>query len=462
MSNTALPPATVLALEAEPRVEQAPTSSETVCEDEAQAAPATTEPEPPWTTPPTGSLAPAVAVDPLVITLPRENLSHDFSGGPFYFTAAFDGSLRFALWLRELGVGRAMKQKHGKTAHLTFFVNSAFYTTRPGKSDIGRALSQNEVLVRRALTQQAINEGHDIGDHGMGHHDGRNWTKAQWLEELDRFHGTMDRKLFEPIPREGGGFEFPRFEPLAGAEPGQTGARCAAASECSSGSCIFVTEQLGVCSQPCNHKLPCPTGTTCGAPSFRDDTDVCVPLPVFPVVLDGKTLFNEKGEPNLKHPRLTPYRIVGFRAPYLAANDALYEALAERGYQYDTSQSAMPGPPFFLHTQDHSKKVLEFGLMLFQGGLTIPMDYNYSKLKATGERMASDYRSAILAAYELGRIPWNVGHHFALWEDGAYLRVLESMIDLVLSDCPDEDGQKRCEGGQVVSFRELARRVQGH
>lgn len=429
--------------------------------DPELALEAPAEPEPPWTTPPTlpNALPAAPAIDPLVITLPRENLTRDFSTGPFYFTAAFDGSLRFALWLRELSLGRAMKAKHGKTSHLTFFVNSAFYTTRPGKSDIGRALSRAEVLVRRAITQQAINEGHDIGDHGMGHHDGRNWTKEQWLEELDRFHGTMDRVFFEPIPKEDGGFEFPRFEPLASADAGETGARCEASADCPSGSCIHVTEELGICTQPCNHKLPCPTGTTCGAPSFREDTDVCVPMPVFPVVLDGKTLFNDKGEPNLKHPRLTPYRIVGFRAPYLAANDALYEALAERGYQYDTSQSAMPGPPFWIHTKDNSKKVLEFALMLFQGGLTIPMDYNYSRLKASGERMASDYGAAILGAYGMGRVPWNVGHHFALWEDGAYVKVLETMIDRVLSECPDSTGKKLCEGGQVVSFRELAQRV---
>ncbi|MEM4267449.1 MAG: polysaccharide deacetylase family protein [Candidatus Woesearchaeota archaeon] len=34
-----------------------------------------------------------------------------------------------------------------------------------------------------------------------------------------------------------------------------------------------------------------------------------------------------------------PYKAVGFRAPYLSYNDAMYEALRELGYQYDTSHA---------------------------------------------------------------------------------------------------------------------------
>lgn len=408
----------------------------------------------------TGSAQTAEAVDPLIVTLSRDFVKTDFSKSPFYFTAAFDGSLRFTLWIRELAYARTMKQKHGKMPHLTFFVNGAFYSTKPGKSDVGKAMSRAEILVRRALTQQAINEGHDIADHGMGHHDGRLWTKAEWLEEIDRFRGTMMTQLFNPVAAEEGGHAFPRFTPLEGAEAGATGAACDRNDTCASGVCLPLTDAVRVCTQPCNLKAPCPAGTACGAPMFRQDTDVCVPVPSFPIEVDGAVLFNEKGEPNRKHSSLKPYAIIGYRAPYLAANDALYEALVERGYRYDTSQSASPGPPFYFTTREAPKKILQFPLMLYPGSRTIPMDYNYAHLKVSGERMKEDYERSILGAYAKSRIPWNVGHHFAMWEDGAYLGVLEWAVDHVLGGCPDQSGSLQCEGGEVVSFRDLAQRLE--
>jgi peptidoglycan/xylan/chitin deacetylase (PgdA/CDA1 family) len=398
--------------------------------------------------------------DPLVITLHRQRIETDFSKRPFYFSAAFDGSLRYSLWLRALERGRAMKKKHGKTAHLTFFVNAAFYSTQPGPSDVGKAMSRAEVLARRALTQQAINEGHEIADHGVGHHDGRSFTKAEWLAEIDRFRGILGWQLYQPVNGDDGTPVFPRFAPLEGAAPGETGAACATGADCAGGSCLALTEEVRVCSQPCNLKAKCPPGTACGAPMFRQDTDVCVPAPLYPIELDGKVLFNERGEPNRKHPRLVPYAIVGYRAPYLAANDALYEALAERGYIYDTSQSASPGPPFYFIPRESPRKVLELALMLHPGAAAIPMDYNYAQLEIPGARMKSDYEAAILSSYAKGRVPWNVGHHFAMWEEGAYLDALEWTVDFVLGGCPDESGAARCEGGEVVSFRELAQRLE--
>jgi peptidoglycan/xylan/chitin deacetylase (PgdA/CDA1 family) len=399
--------------------------------------------------------ASAEAVDPLVITLGRETLTTDFTKRPFAFSAAFDGSLRFSLWLRTIVHAREMRRKHGKTAHYTFFVNSAFYTTAPGDSDVGKATTHNEVVVRRALTQQAINEGHEIGDHGMGHHDGRNWSKRQWLDEFARFHGIMDTALFAPVA-EGEGFAFPRWEPLATASPGETGAACEADDDCSSKRCAQLTPEVGLCTQPCNLKSKCPSGTACGAPMFRQDTDLCIPLPKLPLVVDGKQMFDARGEPNLKHPKLARYVIKGFRAPYLAANNALYDALSELGYQYDTSQSAGPGPPFLVKPAEAKNKILELALILYPGAAAIPMDYNYAKLEASPETMTRDYRAAILGSIERGNQPWNVGHHFAMWNDGAYLTVLQETVDWVLGGCVDDAGKQRCSGAEVMSFRELA------
>lgn len=437
-------------------VEPAPAESVavTVTASASAAATATSAPAP-APSPIASASNSAEAVDPLVITLGREPLTTDFTKRPFVFSAAFDGSLRFALWLRTIEHARAMRRKHGKGPHYTFFVNAAFYTTKPGESDVGKAMTHDEVVVRRALTQQAINEGHEIGDHGMGHHDGRNWSKQEWLDEFALFHGVMDTALFEPVPDDAG-FVFPHWEPLAAAGPGETGAACKADDECSSKRCARLTPEVGLCTQPCNLKSKCPSGTACGAPMFREDTDLCIPLPKLPLVVDQKQMFDARGEPNLKHPKLTRYVIKGFRAPYLAANNALYDALSERGYQYDTSQAAGPGPPFFVKPAEGKNKILELALILYPGAAAIPMDYNYAKQEASRETMTRDYRAAILGSIERGNQPWNVGHHFAMWNDGAYLSVLEETVDWVLGGCADDTGKPRCGAAEVSSFRELS------
>ncbi len=176
-------------------------------------------------------------------------------------------------------------------------------------------------------------------------------------------------------------------------------------------------------------------------------------------LFDGETLFDAKGNANPKSKRLVPYRIFGFRAPYLGVNDALYQALIRRGYVYDTSQAqSPPEPPYFLASGD--RKILQLALMPHPGALAIPMDYNYRLEKGSPERMRDDYRAALEASYKAGRRPWNIGHHFASWGDGTYLPVLEETIEHALSGCP-VGGEKRCPETRVVSFRELATVVKG-
>jgi peptidoglycan/xylan/chitin deacetylase (PgdA/CDA1 family) len=394
------------------------------------------------------------------ITLAASDLERDLSKDPPTFTAAFDGSLRFSLWLRMLRFSREMKQQHGQAPHFTFFVNGAFYSTDKDPSDVGRATTHAEVLVRRALTQQAINEGHEIGDHGMGHHDGSRWSRAEWDAELDRFHEVMSAAVFEPIVDVEGKPVFPAFAPLEGAAPRDVGAACASAADCDSGLCAALTPEVGVCTAACNLKTKCPKGTACGAPMFREDMDLCLPPPRFPVSLDGQVLFDARGEPNPKHPRLRPYRIVGFRAPYLAANDAMYEALIARDYRFDTSQARSAARPYFFTSSEPGRgRILELALMPWPGARAVPMDYNYRLDKATAERMQADYDAGLVAAYEAGHWPWNIGHHFATWEEGAYVDVLERTVEHALTGCPSPERGPRCPGTVVVSFRELADRL---
>ncbi len=388
--------------------------------------------------------------------LTEHSIDLKYADGPLFFTPAFDGSQRFSLWLEVMRFARTEGKKRGKTPHFTFFVNACYYSTTPGHSEIGRAHTQAEVLVRRALTQQAINEGHDIGSHGVGHEDGRTWSVEAWRTELSKWSELMIPALFTPIPGEDGSFVFPRFDPAPGVTDGEVGARCAQASDCSSGQCIEVTAQDSFCTVKCNLKKPCPSGTTCGSPMFLTDTDVCLPTPKFPIEHQGQTLFFANGAPNFTHPALKPYHVEGFRVPFLASNDALYQVLLEQGYEYDTSLARSPKAPFGLSPPRESAALVEFPLMPHPGARTIPMDYNYRLLHATPERMLADYTSSLVNAQQMGHIPWNVGHHFATWDEGAFLEVLEETVRFTMDGCPDATTHEtRCSGAEVVSFRDL-------
>lgn len=220
--------------------------------------------------------------------------------------------------------------------------------------------------------------------------------------------------------------------------------------------CADLGDAGSLCAQPCNLKKKCDRDFVCGAPFFREDEDVCLPRPDLPVVVDGVTLFDARGVPNLKGSPLKPLAIRGFRAPYLGVNDAMVQALLERGYRYDTSYAASPGPPRTLALRRGGPQLLELGLAAWPGARTIPMDYNYLLLKVSGERMAADYRASLVAAYQGGKLPFNIGHHFARWEGGAYQRALEDTVRFAAADCPDELGKPQCPGAVIASFREVA------
>jgi hypothetical protein len=393
----------------------------------------------------------------------------DFGGGPLYFTASFDGSQRFARWIDTMELARAIRREHGKTVHYSYFVNACYYDPTVKGSLIGRAMSRDEVLVRAALTQVAINEGHDIGNHGVRHEDGSAWPAEHWKREFDEFHATMERMVFWPVRDEHGEAVFPRFEAIA--TEGKVGGRCERDADCESKRCLPVTERARFCTQPCNRRKACPEGTVCGTPAFVDDTDVCVPLPRFPVTFGGQELFDARGEPNRAHPELEPYRIVGFRAPFLGYDDGTTETLLARKYRYDASQVAEPGMPLRIAFEGEKRTLFGFPLMQQRGAWTIPMDYNYRQIGATGARMATDYRTSLLAAYrDPARPPWSVGHHFADWQGGAYSKALEDTLRWAAAGCPAGEagagkepksppGALQCPHVAFPSYRELAKIV---
>jgi len=116
--------------------------------------------------------------------------------------------------------------------------------------------------------------------------------------------------------------------------------------------------------------------------------------------------------------------------------------------------------PTWITPANGKKRILELPLILHPGAAVLPMDYNYADRKVPPERMEADYRAGIAASIARGNEPWNVGHHFALWNEGAYLEVLLRTVEHVLAGC-EVDGKATCPGARVLSFRELADALRG-
>ncbi|WP_312797712.1 polysaccharide deacetylase [Tianweitania sp.] len=112
---------------------------------------------------------------------------------PQYVVISFDGAHDNALWERS----RALAAQTG--AHFTYFL-SCVYLLSPetksayqaphhsrGRSNVGFAETREDVVGRLQQIWMARSEGHEIGSHGCGHYDGKDWSKADWLTEFDSF-----------------------------------------------------------------------------------------------------------------------------------------------------------------------------------------------------------------------------------------------------------------------------------
>lgn len=454
----------LLGLVAACRRAPAPSTEEAAAPAEAPASPGSSGPAAPPAPPPAPAAsasapiasASAAAPPPLVfVPIARKTLDR----ATFPIAVGFDGGQRFSMWIEALRVAREIEQATGRRPRFTFFVSAAYLTRSAPGSTIGVARSREEIAVRRALLQVAVNEGHEIADHGVGHEDGRGWDQARWAAELATFQSLARESVFEPVVR-GGAPAFPRWAPVAAA--GAVGARCASDADCTGGLCLELSARERLCSAPCNAHQRCPAATFCGTPAFVKDTDVCLPLPAHPVALDGAEAFGADGEPKA-HPALVPFPVRGFRAPFLGTSPGLVRALEGAGYAYDASFTVLPGPATRVAAgEPASAKILELGLVRTPGARTIPMDYNYYHLHEPPSRMRADYRLGVVAAYERGE-PFTIGHHFAAFRlrggPETYFDVLRETVEWIHLGCPD-GGRERCPGARVVPYRELAQRLE--
>jgi len=153
-------------------------------------------------------------------------------------------------------------------------------------------------------------------------------------------------------------------------------------------------------------------------------------------------------------PELEPM-VVGFRAPQLGWNDALFEALASKRYRYDASRiGRATGWPIKVG------QLWSFSLaripLASSGVPVIAMDYSFYQAHSNAEpdpANASSYEDDMFATYlryfqsnyDGPRAPIQFLHHFDLYNKGAYFAALQRLAERVCG-LPDV----RC-----TSYREL-------
>ena len=112
---------------------------------------------------------------------------------PQYVLISFDGAHELPQWQRS----RNLAARTG--ARFTYFLSCVFLLSRDtrnayqppaksaGRSNVGFAMSKDEVRARLGQIWLARSEGHDISSHACGHFDGKDWSKADWLKEFSAF-----------------------------------------------------------------------------------------------------------------------------------------------------------------------------------------------------------------------------------------------------------------------------------
>jgi peptidoglycan/xylan/chitin deacetylase (PgdA/CDA1 family) len=110
---------------------------------------------------------------------------------------SFDGAHDVRLWARSRDIAKRAN------ARFTYFLSCTTLIPRAraadykapgikaGRSNIGFAVTVEDVASRLDHIWKARGEGHEIASHTCGHFDGKDWTKADWLKEF----ATFDRVL---------------------------------------------------------------------------------------------------------------------------------------------------------------------------------------------------------------------------------------------------------------------------
>ncbi len=157
-----------------------------------------------------------------------------------------------------------------------------------------------------------------------------------------------------------------------------------------------------------------------------------------------KDVFTNNELPSSLEPlNLDPEKeVVGFRAPYLGVTSGLWPTLENYKFRYDTSLATEPN----YWPRKNSKGIWNFPLAMIRivdtNKRTLSMDYNFyvadsnaSPNPANSEiyrsRMKRSYLKYFNDNYAGNRAPVHIGHHFSLWNGGAYYNALKDFAQAV-------------------------------
>lgn len=142
-----------------------------------------------------------------------------------------------------------------------------------------------------------------------------------------------------------------------------------------------------------------------------------------------------------------PEDIVGFRAPTLDTNEALFQTLADFRFKYDTSgaRSGPEAPTQWAKKDSHGTWMFPLGYISIVGTnkKTASMDYNFYANQSRGiddkangpkyrTQMTQSYLKYFNDNYYGNRAPVHIGHHFSKWNGGAYW---DSMKEVAAEIC---------------------------
>ena len=177
-------------------------------------------------------------------------------------------------------------------------------------------------------------------------------------------------------------------------------------------------------------------------------------------------LQHNKTEPSKKSPKGWAFdfakQVTGFRAPQLGHNADMFKSLPEFGITYDTSLTAKPS----YWPQKNAQGIWNFPLSSISvagtAKKTLSMDYNFYYTQTGGksdaaneavyeEQMYQSYANYFQQNYNGNRAPINIGHHFSLWNGGAYWKAEQRFASEVCG-LPEV---------KCVTYRELVKFMEG-
>jgi hypothetical protein len=134
----------------------------------------------------------------------------------------------------------------------------------------------------------------------------------------------------------------------------------------------------------------------------------------------------------------------GFRAPQLGVSQPLWDVIKDFGYRYDTSLVAKANYWPEKHARGgHWNFPLAALTIAGTGKRTLSMDYNFYVADSAAQpnaaqkdrfkkQMLETYLQYFDSNYNGNRAPLHIGHHFSLWNGGAYW---EAMKEFALTVC---------------------------